>query len=281
MCEQIPEPADFLLKSSLYGRYEITQENCNALQRIESFEGTLDAYCDKCGKDTVFQFQSPNDYSSNQVLGMGAKAPSKQRKMPKENLFKKMLVSRFFVFQFVCTRHNCLNSIFFVCNVLDGKLRKIGQYPSLADLYSGNIKKYRSVLDKKDFRELHRAIGLNAHGIGIGAFVYLRRIFERLVKSTYDESNIGMAEKEFDHTRMEDKIFLLKDHLPEYLIKNRLIYSILSKGIHSLKENECRSYFNIIKGGIEIILSEKISKQELDKKKKEITKELQIIKGNI
>jgi hypothetical protein len=63
-------------------------------------------------------------------------------------------------------------------------IQKVGQRPSVADLYSGDLSKYRKILGNK-YVEFNRAVGLNAHGVGIGAFVYLRRIFEDLVTEAY------------------------------------------------------------------------------------------------
>lgn len=80
---------------------------------------------------------------------------------------------------------------------------------------------------------------------------------------------------------MDEKILLLKNHLPEFLIKNKVLHSILSKGIHSLSEEECLMYFEKVRVGIELILDEKIE-QELKKKKIEaVSKDINIIKGKI
>lgn len=53
------------------------------------------------------------------------------------------------------------------------------------------------------------------------------------------------------------------------------MYSILSKGVHELEEQECLEYFNIVKDGIELILDEKLyEKNKNDKQiaaKKAIT----------
>jgi len=51
---------------------------------------------------------------------------------------------------------------------------------------------------------------------------------------------------------------LLKAELPEFLVENRKLYGILSKGIHSLTEEECLEYFDVVKAGIELILDEKV-----------------------
>ena len=50
-----------------------------------------------------------------------------------------------------------------------------------------NRTKYRSVLKGENWNELYKAIGLAAHGEGIGSFVYLRRVFERLINSRFEE----------------------------------------------------------------------------------------------
>ena len=65
---------------------------------------------------------------------------------------------------------------------------------------------------------------------------------------------------------MDEKINLLKSYLPEYLIENRKIYSILSKGVHELSEDECLTFFDTVKLGIELILDEKVEK-EIKRKK--------------
>lgn len=64
--------------------------------------------------------------------------------------------------------------------VTSDKIIKIGQFPSVADLVILEIVKYKSVLSKQ-YREFSKAVGLFVHGIGIGSFVYLRRIIENLV----------------------------------------------------------------------------------------------------
>jgi NifB/MoaA-like Fe-S oxidoreductase len=65
---------------------------------------------------------------------------------------------------------------------------------------------------------------------------------------------------------MDGEIEMLKDVLPEFLITNKTIYSILSKGIHELTEQECMDSFHVIRVGIELMLDEKLG--ELQRKKK-------------
>jgi hypothetical protein len=50
--------------------------------------------------------------------------------------------------------------------------------------------------------------------------------------------------------------------LPEFLVKNTILYGILSKGVHELDEEECHEYFEIVRIAIEEILDEKMNREE-------------------
>lgn len=153
---------------------------------------------------------------------------------------------------------------------------KVGQYPSVADFHTHELDKYDKVLSKEKLKEFSRATGLAANGVGIGSFVYLRRIFEDLIAKTFEEhkGTLGLADKDFWPMRMDEKIQALKSYLPQFLVENKALYAILSLGIHELKEDECLAYFDTVKDGIEIILDQKleeIKKQEkIDLAKKKI-----------
>ena len=71
----------------------------------------------------------------------------------------------------------------------ENQIFKIGQYPSIAEISQPELKKYRAVLTKEKYAELNRGVGLIAHGVGIGAFVYLRRIFEDLIEEAHQKLN--------------------------------------------------------------------------------------------
>jgi hypothetical protein len=160
---------------------------------------------------------------------------------------------------------------------------KIGQHPSVADFSEREIKKYRKVLGEEKYKELNRAVGLTTHGVGIGAFVYLRRIFEGLIEEAHIEASkdAGWDEAQYKSKRMDEKILLLANHLPSFLSENKGLYTILSKGIHELSEEECLTYFQVVKVGIELILDEKIEKIERHKKIKDTKSSLSKIKGSI
>lgn len=149
-------------------------------------------------------------------------------------------------------------------------VQKIGQWPSLADVAIDEAReRYKSVLKGDNWAELYKAIGLAAHGEGIGSFVYLRRVFERLIQSRFDEfkGSEGWKEEDF-RTRMEDKIAILKDHLPASLVDNRQLYAIFSKGIHELDNKVCLEFFDVGKRSIIMILEDDLkTKAALDARK--------------
>jgi hypothetical protein len=257
----IPENIDVIfLSDGLYKSYEIeNDEDVNSVINNVFFNLIkLDCHCNKCGKESTFisaQNQGARTYSIGWL----------------EN-------QKIFVRQFYCSRifEHKMHYIFLVT---EGKLMKVGQYPSIADLTSTQLKKYQKVLPKSDYAELNKAIGLASHGIGIGSFVYLRRIFEKLIINSYEENklNIDIVEKDFYTSRMNEKIMSLQQYLPSFLVENKGIYSILSKGIHELSEDECLDIFPIVLVSIELILDEKVEIQEKAKKIQTVSKSLSSI----
>lgn len=163
-------------------------------------------------------------------------------------------------------------------------ISKVGQYPSVADFHIGQVHKYDKVLPKDKMREFTKAIGLAANGVGIGSFVYLRRIFEHLV---FEALEVAKKDKpEFDETvfissRMNERIQMLSGYLPDFLVENHTIYGILSKGIHELSEDVCNKHFSILRESIEMILDEKLEAYQKEQKKKSIKQALSKIAGDI
>ncbi len=164
----------------------------------------------------------------------------------------------------------------FLVRVSPDSISKVGQTPSLADLQTHRIKKYRKLLGDEKWKELSRAIGLKAHGVGIGSFVYIRRVFEHLIERARKEAakDENWDGERFLSVRMVDKIKMLKDRLPEFLAKNHRIYSVLGKGIHELTEEECLKMFDPIETGIELILDEELTRAEKERKIQEAQKAL-------
>lgn len=173
-------------------------------------------------------------------------------------------------------------SVFFKC-IQEGQenyITKIGQYPSVKD-FDDNSKRYKNILkDKITIKELNKSIGLKSHGVGVGSFVYLRRIFERLIYDEFEEfmkENPNVQEKNFIKLKMKEKIEYLKDYLPTFLVNNKNLYGILSIGIHELSEEECLNYFDTVYAAIIHILEQKLKKVEERRSIKEVENALRKI----
>ena len=205
---------------------------------------TIDAYCIWCDKESVFDTQE-YVYSSTTYW-----------EWKKETGFRRNV--------YQCSRNS--NHQYFIYYLKTKEtLLKIGQWPSVADFQIPQAEKYRKILGEEEYKEFTRGIGLSAHGVGIGSFVYLRRVFENLIEEAHAGAQIENKEfpnDEYFKVKMDEKIKMVKDYLPEFLVENRNLYAILSTGIHDLTEDECLQYFETVKIGIEQILDEKIIQKE-------------------
>lgn len=176
-----------------------------------------------------------------------------------------------------CKRTDDIFRFYVFVNENEKTITKIGQYPSVADFHISEIKHYKKVIPQEKLRELTKAIGLAANGVGIGSFVYLRRLFEYLIYAAYEQclSEDLITEEQFNRSRMDQKIELLSSHLPSFLVENRSMYSILSLGIHELDEQTCLAHFDTLRVGIEIILDEKLDaikkQQKIDEAKRKLS----------
>lgn len=276
----IPSPQTYFLETPLYDPIGVGPEDANAILELQFFDRTVDAFCLWCETQSVFD--SLPDFVEVRV-GQGrrkAQSLSQVRKtsgvyVPSGNRVieltppKYAVLPRRFENRFVCARCR-LQALVFYSDLSDGHLRKVGQLPALADLHLPDLQPYRGILSAARYGELARGIGLAAHGIGIGAFVYLRRVFESLVEEAHvqaSEDNDDWDEDAYLHGRMADRIRLLDQYLPEFLVENRALYSVLSLGVHELTEEDCLAHFEVVRAGIELILDEKI---EADRKARKI-----------
>jgi hypothetical protein len=123
---------------------------------------------------------------------------------------------------------------------------------------------------------LTRGVGLASHGVGVGAFVYLRRVFESLIDDAKGDASqqANWDEEAFRNARMDEKIRLLRDRLPTFLVENRNIYRIMSVGVHALSDQECLEAFPVVKIGIELILDEMLERKEREKKVAQASKSI-------
>jgi len=268
---KLPEINHFFLEAPLYERFEIEEDDAEKLFNLIFFTGKLDSYCPLCDKESTF-------IGTNSVPNLKGYSISNYEnfvKLGQKNY--KVFLNKVHSINLYCSRDetHIMQQIIYLT---DNELFKIGQYPSVAEISQPELKKYRPILGKEKYAELNRGVGLITHGVGIGSFVYLRRIFEDLIEESHKKlsSTQNWDENLYIQSRMSEKIELLKSELPEFLVENKSLYSILSVGIHELTENDCLKYFPTVKLGIELILDEKleekIRKEKIEMAKKSIVK---------
>ncbi len=206
-------------------------------------------YCVWCGKDSTFdRFFGRNYYQSWSTASLVG-----------------LIISGEAPLLLKCQRNNDHHYKFSIL-ILSNSIQKIGQYPSMESISSSEIAKYRNILEKQDFAELHRAGGLASHGIGIAPYVYLRRIFERLIYQHYENYKKEHGEIQgFEALRIDDKISNLSEYLPATLVKHKSVYKILSKGIHELDEESCKKYYPVVRAVVIAILEEDLQRKEKEK----------------
>jgi len=192
-----------------------------------------------------------------------------------------LFADRWFRMSFACTRETN-HRMFFHFIIDEGQLAKVGQYPSIRDLESHSTEKYKKVLEGR-YPEYNTAVGLYAHGIGIGSFVYLRRILEDLIEQAHNKARVHDTwdEDTYSRSRVVEKIKLLDKFLPTFIVDHATIYSILSKGLHELSEEECKLYFPALKSAIDLILDQEIERRDREKKVIAASKTIQKIAGEI
>lgn len=274
---ELPDLNEFYVSSALYTEYDVKQEEKDAVFKTVFNIMPIDCYCIDCSANSVF---TPEDNRPQRNQGRGITFP-----VTNSNEWNVNLITIYSIYQkeYTCSR-NPNHKIIFFLQLKNGKLSKIGQAPALADIAEQDIRKYKKVLGDNHYHEFSKAIGLFTHGVGVGSFVYLRRIIENFViKPAYEarKARADWDDNEYQKSRVKEKIELLKSELPEFLVINPLLYSIMSKGIHELTENECREFFPILKTCLEFVLTDLEAKRETDQKRRDMQATLSKIAGQI
>ncbi|HBY20076.1 MAG: hypothetical protein A2Y24_02005 [Clostridiales bacterium GWE2_32_10] len=251
----------------------IESQDIQLLKKMVGINTTVVGYCPFCGKleSIKLECKKIDKYMLNNILNTNHInseeqydfeyncAEKKQIERLKEFKQKYLDNENTFTIKAICTKKHIAKIIFYITD--DYNLIKIGQYPSTIN-YDQTLKEYNKIINKNDIYEIRKAIGLKSHDVGVAAFVYLRRVFEKLIYAAYKEydsdfTNDRVTKKKFKNLHMEEKIKKLDKYLPKHLKDNIHIYGILSKGIHELTEKECLRYFDDLYDAIIIILKEK------------------------
>lgn len=270
-----PNSSQWFTSIPLYSIKAFEDKDAWAVIDLIYSPGTYDSYCTGCKRDSTFVTMPPQ---APEAIASALTMRRSGRSVP----FIPGVPSGLHSVASRCTRD--ANHRHFFCFYVapsagshGGTMEKIGQLPSFSDLRVHQISKYKHVLTEDQMREFARAIGLASHDVGVGAYVYLRRIYEALVEEAHVESKgkAGWDEATYERSRMSEKIGLLAGVLPEFLVKNASMYSLLSKGIHELSEVECLTHFDTLRIGIELILDEKHERRERIRKVADAEKAIQ------
>lgn len=241
------------VSSPLYARFSTADWSDDDLTKFLFGSGTVDAWCVKCERDSVFRIAS-------QLPGYN----ETPKKLPYAGVVE---------IQASCTRgaedsySGCRAPLVVMLYKEHTQIRKIGQFPSAADLAFGSLDDaFNKELDSEHRRELGTAIGLYAHGVGIGSFVYLRRIFETLLEEAHKQaaSEPGWDESTYAKSRVSERILLLRAQLPGRLVAASNLYGVLSTGVHELSEQDCLANFDLVKSAIELILKDRHEDKRYD-----------------
>jgi hypothetical protein len=285
-----PDLAKFVVEAPLYESItlrltEFAGVHSNDLPKNMPTFGTLlfgtysvDAYCPVCGDKSIFGRSAPASSTSGEY--------SKQLIANQPfYIFVIYRCSRDYRHEFVMALR--VSTPDFPSGVPHEArwvfVQKIGMLPSLADLQKDLDSRSVKALGKKGAAEFKRAVGLAAHGIGIGAFVYLRRIFEDLVDEVAQPAltNGEINPDEYAKSRMDEKVAFLKNYLPPFMFEHKQWYGVVSKGLHELTEQECIDYFPIVREGIEIMVAQKADRLEREEKEKNAGASIQALSAKL
>lgn len=274
--------AEFLQTAGLYDSIDITKDNIGELCDLIGGKVRISAYCVECKEMRVFsmtpiEFVFKDDERklaihslSNDLIGHQnvqklcepAPGATARRNWYWTN-WQTENATRVIQFPFVCAMDD-KHHLDYIVQTDGNTMIKIGQFPSVADLSFPELDEYKGVIDESERKELRRAIGLHAQGIGVGSFVYLRRIFERILEAAKQqaESDGAVDLSNYRLLHIPERIQLLKGYLPDMISANPAIYGIVSKGIHELSEEDCIKYFPMLKDSIILTLKQWAKKKE-------------------
>ncbi len=256
-----------LMLYPLYKKIKMNGDN-NTCDVFPYNDFRLELFCPICKKRRIFCFQN-----SSFVKVFLVQYGNQQCEKVKDFLFKTDYFS-------VRAQADCKHNLLVIFKKIDDStIMKIGQYPSIYELNEEiNNKEFIKMLGDEYAGYYRNACSLYSFNTCIGAMIYLRRIFEKILLDTYEEQkeNIDIKLVDFKKLRMEDKLKQLKEYLPDILFEQgfNVIYRKISDGVHNLTENECQEIFPILKTAIEEILIEKLEIQEKQKRRTEISNKI-------
>ncbi len=269
-------------------KYEYNQEEFfRFLYYIGIEQNKLVTYCHKCKKEFPFdvkielfeftqetrdckpymtitkqvgQYIAPYIDMSNGML-LGQQPPYEKEKLNNGKIW-------YIEYYFTCTNDNRHKYMMMISIELkDGKfiVRKIGQNPSMLTVKGFDFDKYKFFLNKINAYEDYKKADLcNSEHFYVGAYAYLRRIFEKMIK-------YYLGDKELKDNHMDTKIDAVRDYFDprvNKMLKN--LYGILSISIHELDEEQSKKYYTYLKAVIDMQLEYVKTEDEKDNQSRDL-----------
>lgn len=252
---------DLLENQPPYKRVGITLNDYMALSEGEQIK--IDGVCMRCGKERTFLSTNMASCVSPLRKELSVHCPKPKGILldasmapPKDG--PECYATSFFGVLFKCV--SCEEEHYFAIKMDGQSITKIGQYPSFSRRETESLKKYKNLISKY-YTELTTSVNLYSQGLGIGSFVYLRRILEHLVETKY----YALPEHE-ETARFIDKLKAVQEVEaiipPELEEIKEQVYSVLSKGIHEYSEDECYDLYNVVFYVVTAILDRELHKKE-------------------
>jgi hypothetical protein len=231
--------AEFFEKYPLYRKYKL-QQFVDNIQNMKA--PAIKSFCPVCYSENTFAGQLSQIGKHKDKVSLN--------KLPTNELFS--VADRVVSAKYICA--SCNDYCQFFLLYFDGSLSsvvKIGQFPAWSVVVEKNLS---TMLGEHE--EIYRnGLICESQGYGIGAYAYYRRIVEsiidKLLNSIHDlldEQNKVRYEQALRETQegivAQEKIALVKDLVPESLRPGNmnplsLLHDSLSKGIHTLTDEEC------------------------------------------
>lgn len=265
--KMIPEGQILLFDDGIYTMEKFDGNYKDDIEDFKQNTEAIDLYCPHCNKEKTFSHEN-SDYIYN--LDNGYQNDNY------DNIFGQRQESEDDIFYKSYKCPTCNLKVIYIFKILKDKVVKIAQYPSLRDVSVDNLSNYNKseFVQKDDIENMRKAKTLACESFYIGAYSYMRRVFESLIDRTY-KSNIekySVDESDFSKKHMSEKVAMIKTELPVDDDIYNIIYSSLSDGIHQLSEKECEDRYQTLYSVMVDILADEKSRKEKQERRKDLKK---------
>ncbi|WP_140636168.1 hypothetical protein [Methylibium rhizosphaerae] len=280
-----------LVELPLYQPHELAGADPNdQVKRLRLHKGKFDAYCPKCGKSTTWSPIVSNELEARAKQEQASAALSSHgnsagpiRHFWAGDFGLRISCGRVNVhvadFHFTTTGPSPRDRLEFSKGALAQLdptcLVKIGQWPSLTDFQLGNLSNFDEGMSRQQRKEFVRGTNCAAHGFFVASCVYFRRVFESVLleaRAEYMSRHNLEQWPEFDRARTDERIALLREHLPKFMSEHPHLYSVLSLGVHELTEDQCQREVPMLRSAIELIMQDRVTEVRQRRQREQVSK---------